>query len=573
MTLNRNRHGRKMMTNTRKSRTRIWARLPGAVACAALVTSSIAQAGVPTELNVNPTADFVTAPNSQASAWVGWKSTGAAQYWVSYKTANQSNFTTILVNRAPAPASTTTTLLTGLDTGQDLTVKVSEKLPVSFSSTVTVRLPQAYPSGTEHDNYIAADNYSKAHKGDYILVMKNGGIVYQSPTPGTTDPNNKEFTNANFIHTLNSGTKSFSCVLQAFAVRDKPFDMALDRKLTNKITDWATHVDPQYPDVSNNADVTLRDLLMLRSGLAGNEDYDVNSVSTADTYGYSVNEISPTDRPNAEFIYDPLSFQNFALYFQIAMGRTYAGNGKLHTNSQDSHNPVEYLHDKLFQKFELGLVPDSVIDGADNDGSGYPDAYESDSTYQNSPNFYAWGQDGAIDADGNADYHDQMAGGAAFSARAWAKYGQFMLQQGSWNGERLLPASALDTCVNGALSGNTTPNPVFAGYGISFWLNAELGDTYQPLENGEGDSLPPAVGADLCDGRTRLWPHAPTTAFAAAGGLFQRLYVIPSENMVVVRFGAVPKEINEAPPLPLCPLHTPPDQFDDDDFLQALLGT
>lgn len=432
------------MTDTRKSRTRIWARWPGAIGCAALVTSSLAQAGVPTDINVNPTADFVKAvPDTHASAYVGWKSTGAAQYWVAYKTANQSNFTTIVVNAAPSPADTTTVKLTGLDTGQDLIVKVAEKkLPLSFSPTITIRLPKPYGSGTtEYANYVNADNYSKSHKGDYVLVMKNGGVVFQSPVIGNTDPNNKEYANANFVHTLNSGTKSFSCVLQAFAVRDKPYDMALDRKVTNKITDWTSHVDPQYPDVSNNADVTLRDLLMLRSGLAGNADYDVSNVSTSDTYGYSVNEISPTDRPIANFIYDPLSFQNFALYFQIAMGRTYVANGKLHTSSQSPRNPVEYLHDKLFSKFELGIVPDSVIDGPDADGNGYPDAYESDSSYQNSPNFYAWGQDGAIDADGNADYHDQMAGGAAFSARAWMNYGQFMLQQGSWNSN---PRGGLD---------------------------------------------------------------------------------------------------------------------------------
>ncbi|WP_374524016.1 serine hydrolase domain-containing protein [Sphingopyxis sp.] len=445
--------------------------------------------------------------------------------------------------------------------------------------------PDPNNADDEYDHYIAAEQYSKNHKGDYLLVMKDGGLVFKG-VPGNTDPDSKEYPSENFVHTLNSGTKSFSCALQAFAVNDQghSFDMDLNRKVANKVTDWTSNTD-------NDANVTLRDLLMLQSGLAGNSSYNPNEVSTADTYNLAVNEISPTDRSNANFIYDPLSFQNFALYFQIALGSSgaYAGNGKLHINLQGP-NPVEYLDQKLFSKFGLTLIPDNVIDdpASDHDGNGYPDAYE------NIPDAYAWGQDGALDADSLpsdpnpiANPHDQMAGGAALTASAWIKYGQFLLQQGTWNGERLLPASSLNNCVNGALTPSTsddTLNPVFGGYGISFWLNADLVDpvthisTYQRPddydETGEsGDILPPVVAADLCDDRTQLWPSAPLDAFAAAGGLFQRLYVIPSKNLVVVRFGAVPKVSSEAPDLPVCPTRTPPSQFDDDEFLQALLGT
>jgi CubicO group peptidase (beta-lactamase class C family) len=63
-----------------------------------------------------------------------------------------------------------------------------------------------------------------------------------------------------------------------------------------------------------------------------------------------------------------------------------------------------------------------------------------------------------------------------------------------------------------------TPAPAAAQgqYGALFWLNA-------------GPSAEPS---------RRRWPHAPRDAFAAEGFREQRLFIIPSKELILVRFGA-----------------------------------
>lgn len=116
----------------------------------------------------------------------------------------------------------------------------------------------------------------------------------------------------------------------------------------------------------------------------------------------------------------------------------------------------------------------------------------------------------------------QMAGGASFGARAWANYGRLWLQNGQWEGETVLDPQFLKLAV-------TYPNDAFKGYGFTWWLNVPTGDSYNPGV----DDIP-------VDGRgdgTQIARNAPTDLFMAAGTGKQRLYVIPSEKLVVVRFG------------------------------------
>jgi CubicO group peptidase (beta-lactamase class C family) len=94
--------------------------------------------------------------------------------------------------------------------------------------------------------------------------------------------------------------------------------------------------------------------------------------------------------------------------------------------------------------------------------------------------------------------------------RDWARFGLFYLQDGVWRGERVLP--------EGWVRYSTTPTPGApqGEYGALFWLNA---------------------GAPS-DSRDRLWPSAPPDAYAAQGFQEQRVIVIPSRRLVLVRFGA-----------------------------------
>jgi len=75
------------------------------------------------------------------------------------------------------------------------------------------------------------------------------------------------------------------------------------------------------------------------------------------------------------------------------------------------------------------------------------------------------------------------------SARDWARLGQLHLQDGIWNGERVLP--------EGWVAYVTTPTPRAAQgrYGAHWWLNA----------------------GDLADPTRRMWPRLPRDAYAARG--------------------------------------------------------
>jgi CubicO group peptidase (beta-lactamase class C family) len=95
------------------------------------------------------------------------------------------------------------------------------------------------------------------------------------------------------------------------------------------------------------------------------------------------------------------------------------------------------------------------------------------------------------------------------TARDWARFGLFYLQDGVWNNERLLP--------KGWVTYTTTPTPKApqGEYGALFWLNA--GSTADPTN--------------------RRWPSIPRDAYSAEGFQDQRVIIIPSRKLVVVRLG------------------------------------
>jgi CubicO group peptidase (beta-lactamase class C family) len=93
------------------------------------------------------------------------------------------------------------------------------------------------------------------------------------------------------------------------------------------------------------------------------------------------------------------------------------------------------------------------------------------------------------------------------TARDWARFGQFFLQDGEWDGDRLLP--------EGWVEYSTTPVDTADAdtpYGAQWWLN-------------QGS-----------DGQLRM-PSVPTDAYWASGNEGQHVVVIPSEDLVVVRLG------------------------------------
>ena len=89
------------------------------------------------------------------------------------------------------------------------------------------------------------------------------------------------------------------------------------------------------------------------------------------------------------------------------------------------------------------------------------------------------------------------------TARDWARFGLLFLQDGVWNGERILPEGWVDY--------SRTPTPPSLGeYGGLWWLNA-----------GEPE--------------TKEWPDMPDDIYYASGHDGQSVLIFPSQNMVVVR--------------------------------------
>ena len=90
------------------------------------------------------------------------------------------------------------------------------------------------------------------------------------------------------------------------------------------------------------------------------------------------------------------------------------------------------------------------------------------------------------------------------SARDWARLGNLYLQDGVWNGERILPEGFVNFVSTVAPAWAADKRPIYGGF---FWLNG--------------------TGAFA----------VPTTAYYMLGAGGQFVLIVPSHDLVVVRLG------------------------------------
>lgn len=210
---------------------------------------------------------------------------------------------------------------------------------------------------------------------------------------------------------------------------------------------------PEWSD--ERADITVRHLLQMTSGLAFDETYDVGHDAT-------------------DMLFRPGSTAGFA-----------AGKSL-------EHPPGTHWH---YSSGTSNILCDAAADAA----GGQPLDMAASLVFR------PLGMSSALiepDASGGLICSTFMYA----TARDWARFGQWFLQDGVWNGQQLLP--------EGWVEWSTTPVDLDteAPYGAHWWLNR---------------------GAD----GTLRFPAMPPDAYWASGNEGQQVVIVPSADLVVVRMG------------------------------------
>jgi CubicO group peptidase (beta-lactamase class C family) len=238
---------------------------------------------------------------------------------------------------------------------------------------------------------------------------------------------------------------------------------------------------PEWRDDPRKRTITLRQLLELNAGLA--QDIvalqgDARPTLAPDLYAHAI-KLPVVTEPGRRFVYGP------SCYYVLGeiMKRKLAPQKK---------TPLEYLQARILKP--IGAETGRWV----HDRSGNP----------------------------------HIPNGAWMTARDWARFGQFLLQEGAWEGKAIVGRELMRE-----LRKPSAPNP---GHGLAIWLNTP---------DGWSRSIPARAG------RGMIHPEGEPDLFAAMGAAKNRLYVIPRLALVVVR---------QSP--------DPTNAFRDGEFLRLLLG-
>jgi CubicO group peptidase (beta-lactamase class C family) len=111
------------------------------------------------------------------------------------------------------------------------------------------------------------------------------------------------------------------------------------------------------------------------------------------------------------------------------------------------------------------------------------------------------------------------------SAREWARFGELVLGHGNYQGKQIVPANLLGQALTGS---NANPS-----YGLTFWLNRQAPNAREIDYEKELDlKWPFARWTGICICRA-----APPDMVVALGSNYERLFIIPSMNTIIVRQG------------------------------------
>jgi CubicO group peptidase (beta-lactamase class C family) len=277
---------------------------------------------------------------------------------------------------------------------------------------------------------------------------------------------------------LASGSKSFVGVAALAAVADGK--LQLDRPVADYLSSW--RADPR------KSRITVRQLLSLESGLeSGNP--GTGCGGPGKTWADAVNAGTFAE-PGAQFRYGPFPFIAGGAIIEQVTGEAFEA----------------YLERRILKP--LGIR----VTWAVKCGDGKP----------------------------------QLAGGASMTARDWSVFGEFVRLDGQYNGRRILPPGAVRELYR--------PSGANPSYGMSWWLagatlqrNPAMGieQADGAGAGGRGGRIGAIRRARAARGGGGARPVAerptwmPADLFMAAGMGKQRLYVIPSLELVIVRMGPI----------------------------------
>jgi CubicO group peptidase (beta-lactamase class C family) len=272
-------------------------------------------------------------------------------------------------------------------------------------------------------------------------------------------------------HLLASGTKSFWGILAACAVKDGLFS-SLDERASDTLTEWKG--DPR------RSKITVRHLLSFTSGLAS-ADHLFSRPDVKDRYAFAVAQPA-TAEPGAVYHYDDVHLYAFGALL----------SRKLSARAKQEGKPAEDI---------LAYLTRRVLDPI---GLHYA----------------RWARDAA----GNP----ALPYGAVLSSREWAKLGELVLNEGRWQGKEIVPPKLLKEC----LTPGSKANPA---YGLTWWLNHPAPASGDGVSAADGGGRHFGGGdVDKISAQGIYLPAGPDLV-AAAGAGQQRLYVLPSRHLVIVR--------------------------------------
>lgn len=210
-----------------------------------------------------------------------------------------------------------------------------------------------------------------------------------------------------------------------------------------------TKLFPEWKDKRKN--ISLKNILQMNSGLSWNEDY--STVSEATTMLY--------DQDNMiDYALNQPMEAKIGKHWEYSSGSSNLLSGILRDRMKNEEYfdfPYKYLFDKIG-------APSFVL--------------ETDASNNYVASSYAWA-----------------------TARDWAKFGQFFLDEGVVDGEQLLPDDWCNFTTEVA-------NDSKGEYGAQFWLPTN-----------------------------KDYPKSPKDMYFADGFQGQRIFIIPSEGLVIVRLG------------------------------------